>query len=55
MSLIKEPIITDRTGKKIASYLSIIAGTKASPGDLTYEEISRIVRSGGGSGCIYHR
>jgi hypothetical protein len=47
MSLIKEPIITDRTGKKIASYLSIIAGTKASPGDLTYEEISRIVRSGG--------
>jgi hypothetical protein len=54
MSTIKEPIITDRTGRKIASYLSIIAGTGAGVEDLTYAEISRIVRSGG-SGCIYHR
>jgi hypothetical protein len=47
MSMIKEPIITDRTGKQIASYLGILAGIKAIAGDLTYAEISRIVRSGG--------
>jgi hypothetical protein len=52
MSMIKEPIITDRTGRQIATYLSIIAGTRASAEDFTYQEISRIVRSGGGSGCI---
>jgi hypothetical protein len=43
---VTKPLFTDETGKLIAGYLSVIAGSKLDPGIITLDDIHRIARSG---------